>query len=490
MTGFCAGGSTLTFSNTTNSPAAGPAEAASYGCLATRPNPAWFYMQVGDSGNLSFTMSQTSNATGNGIDVDFIAWGPFPGPPPIFGPLNLNPGTQVGCSYSTAATESFSIPNAQAGMYYVVLITNFSNQPGQISLTQTNAGQNGAGTTNCDIVCPLTLGSDAVLCPGDSLTLTSTIASEPNKPATFQWKNGPNVIPGATSQTYTVTTPGTYTVIVNKPGCVANASASVTITAPPPLPLSNPQDLVICANGPAPYIYNLRSVEPAMLGSENPGDYEFNYFDNEANAIGGFFPLANASAYPSAGNQTIYLRVDKVGVCAQIYNFQLLTTQAPVLTQPQPIELCDVNNDNTEPFDLTVRNAQILGAQDPALYTITYHTGLVAANANTGSIGTPTAYDSGATTVYVRVTVTGSPNCFAVTALELILNPTPEIIVPADGFACQADGYVLPVLAVGNYFTQPGGAGTQLNAGDVITTSQTIHIYAQTGTTPNCTDQE
>ncbi|PKQ45796.1 hypothetical protein CSW08_06960 [Confluentibacter flavum] len=37
--------------------------------------------------------------------------------------------------------------------------------------------------------------------------------------------------------------------------------------------------------------------------------------------------------------------------------------------------------------------------------------------------------------------------------------------------------YILPVISNGNYFTEPGGNGTALNAGDVITTSQTIYIF-------------
>jgi gliding motility-associated-like protein len=46
--------------------------------------------------------------------------------------------------------------------------------------------------------------------------------------------------------------------------------------------------------------------------------------------------------------------------------------------------------------------------------------------------------------------------------------------------------YTLPALINGNYFTQPNGGGTPLAAGFVVTSTQTIYIYAQTGTTPNC----
>ncbi|MFD2562711.1 T9SS type B sorting domain-containing protein [Aquimarina rubra] len=63
------------------------------------------------------------------------------------------------------------------------------------------------------------------------------------------------------------------------------------------------------------------------------------------------------------------------------------------------------------------------------------------------------------------------------------------VIDPLDPVsACES--YELPNLEVGNYFTQMNGAGAQLNAGEIITTSQTIYVYAETGTTPNCFDEK
>jgi gliding motility-associated-like protein len=45
-------------------------------------------------------------------------------------------------------------------------------------------------------------------------------------------------------------------------------------------------------------------------------------------------------------------------------------------------------------------------------------------------------------------------------------------------------------LAVGNYFSGPNGTGTAYQAGDAITSSQTVYIYAQTNSVPNCTDEK
>jgi len=182
MEPFCAGGSTLTFTSATGGVPAAPGSAQNYGCLSTQPNPSWFYLQIGQGGNLEFDLSQVST-NGTPIDVDFITWGPFPGPPPIYGPTNLNSNTEVDCSYSGSAQEDISIPNAPPGAYYVVLITNFNGAAGQISLTQTNINQPGAGTTDCDIVCPLDIENDFVLCPGETSIITATIEG-----GTYVWK--------------------------------------------------------------------------------------------------------------------------------------------------------------------------------------------------------------------------------------------------------------------------------------------------------------
>ncbi len=72
--------------------------------------------------------------------------------------------------------------------------------------------------------------------------------------------------------------------------------------------------------------------------------------------------------------------------------------------------------------------------------------------------------------------------------IEVVFNDPPTADAPADVTIC--DSYTLPALSQdNNYFTQTNGGGTQLNAGDIITTTQTIFVFAQTGTTPNCTDE-
>ncbi|MBD3724917.1 MAG: hypothetical protein IE891_09120, partial [Flavobacteriaceae bacterium] len=183
-------GSIAPFPNTT-----GVASIGNPGCLGSAPNPAWFYFQVGISGDLEFSINQGSNAPNyNNQDVDFIVWGPF-NAPNCTDLFDFNAGATVNnivdCSYSIAAVENVSIPGAIAGQYYMLLVTNYSDDPGFIELNQTNLGATGAGSTNCDIVCGVSLGPDFQVCNSavTSYTMTATFNQAPTQPGTpsYSW---------------------------------------------------------------------------------------------------------------------------------------------------------------------------------------------------------------------------------------------------------------------------------------------------------------
>jgi len=72
---FCTG-TTYTYPASTNVPSLG-----AVGCLYTTPNPAWYWMQIDQPGNITIHIA-------SGGDVDFICWGPYASwlmpVPPIF----------------------------------------------------------------------------------------------------------------------------------------------------------------------------------------------------------------------------------------------------------------------------------------------------------------------------------------------------------------------------------------------------------------------
>ncbi|HSM63195.1 MAG TPA: hypothetical protein VK833_04585, partial [Gillisia sp.] len=101
---FCAGTSQFIFpnSNAANGDVSIAESGPNYRCLETQPYPAWFYLQIENSGNLNFRISQTVNSDGTGgtLDVDFIAWGPFSDGDELCGASALSLSRIVGCSYS------------------------------------------------------------------------------------------------------------------------------------------------------------------------------------------------------------------------------------------------------------------------------------------------------------------------------------------------------------------------------------------------------
>lgn len=207
---FCANQGAVSFSAGLNTSAqTGP----NYGCLFSQPNPAWYYFQVSNSGNIIIDI-----AGSGGFDVDFIAWGPFTSPNTACG--NLTGTNDVDCSFSSSPTETCVIPNAISGQYYMLLITNFSNQPQNINFSQTQ----GTGSTNCGLL-NSSVNSQSI-CPGNSATITAT--SSFTNP-TYLWSNGAttqSIIVSPTATTvYSVTISG-----LDATGTSTNISNTSTVT--------------------------------------------------------------------------------------------------------------------------------------------------------------------------------------------------------------------------------------------------------------------
>ncbi|MBN8643090.1 MAG: T9SS type A sorting domain-containing protein [Flavobacteriales bacterium] len=128
------------FANTVGTNSSGSA-----GCLGTTPNPTWFYLPVSSAGLISLQIVQTT-ASGSGLDVDYIVYGPFTDPiTPCNSPTQLSSNI-ASCSYSAAFIENPIIQNAQPGQYYLLMVTNFSNQPGLITISELGNTQ---GTIAC-----------------------------------------------------------------------------------------------------------------------------------------------------------------------------------------------------------------------------------------------------------------------------------------------------------------------------------------------------
>lgn len=221
-----------------------------YGCLSTQPAPAWYHMKIGNPGPITIYMYSTPLE-----DIDFACWGPYTDPiTPCSG--GLTDSKMVDCSYSPNPEEWCDIPNGQTGEYYILLITNFSQDSCNITFSQTA----GSGSTDCSVLPPL-VNSDSPLCVGDTLHLNAeTIAN-----ATYSW-TGPG---GFTSTEQNPVIPnvnlaqsGDYSCIINvfslsSPPAVTN----VVINDLPDASLLD-NDTTVCPGTPAYMLVNLTGAGP------------------------------------------------------------------------------------------------------------------------------------------------------------------------------------------------------------------------------------
>lgn len=205
----------------------GVSSMGSYSCLSSTPNPNWLAIGIGNSGSVHLVLTQTTNS-GNLIDVDFALYGPYSS---VSTGCPIGPSTPtVDCSYSASATEYVDISNATAGQVYILLITNFNGQSGNISL-QPNTSTPSTASINCAI----NFGATTSMTPATCGQPTGSVSVTPNggfAPYTYSWN-----LPGnPTTQSVSNVAPGTYTVTINSSpnpttGQIVNpTTANVTVT--------------------------------------------------------------------------------------------------------------------------------------------------------------------------------------------------------------------------------------------------------------------
>ncbi|MDC8003462.1 T9SS type A sorting domain-containing protein [Aureisphaera galaxeae] len=120
--------------------------------------------------------------------------------------------------------------------------------------------------------------------------------------------------------------------------------------------------------------------------------------------------------------------------------FFVVGLHAQVANQPDDIQLCDDNDDSFQIFDLTITESQILGAQSPTDFFVTYYEVEADANAGINAIAIPTSYInvSNPQSIFARLESVINGN-FDTTNFALIVLPQPAAVQPTPLIACDTD---------------------------------------------------
>ncbi|OYU78985.1 MAG: hypothetical protein CFE23_16135, partial [Flavobacterium sp. BFFFF1] len=448
------------YENTTGIP-----NASQIACLGSIPNPTYYTLHVGQTGDLAFNILQNTsfdaagNPVGTNLDVDFVAWGPFDSPDscneisftdcptcpnntndPTFYPF----GNIVDCSYDGSFTETLTIPGAVSGQFYIILVTNFNGAAGLIRLVQTNFGDADAGETVC---CDVDLGPDKSLCAESvELNALAGIQDLDNVPSTFQWFLNGSTTPIVdqdgvivTSATITVTQSGTYTV---KGSCGLNpVEDDIVVVLGPVILTTPPDDYEVCDVAPNDGLaeFDLTTLTPQVLGSLNSADYVVTYYVDEgeanadaANTIDTTVLFPNTVPYL----QTIYIRVESTALatCYSVVPVNLVVTpKADASFAYSPTQYCsDVE---------TITPSSVV---DAGVFTAT---GGLTINAATGVI-TLNGNEDGVYTI----TNTVAGDCGDTKTASITINRTPDFNVSGDMEICPLATTTITVDAVAGSF--------------------------------------
>ncbi|MDY8134261.1 T9SS type B sorting domain-containing protein [Aquimarina sp. 2201CG5-10] len=428
-------------SDCTNSSESGP----NYGCLTTQPFPAWYYLQIDEGGQLRFNIVQTANEDGTGaqLDVDFICYGPFTDP---VSPCTseLTAGNTIDCSYSPSFNEFMTIPNAIAGEFYLVLITNFSQQAGYISFQQ----ESGAGSTDCSIL-DATLGPNQDICGSGSVDLDGTT----EEAIRYEWSvfNETtmvfDVIAGETNPIYTVVASGRYRLLVeDAAGNTETDEIVITFNTIPAIE-NAPQDITLCELSSDSAEFDFTNNTSLILGTQDPAQFTITYYLSQSEADNATNPIPDV--FTTVASQ-IFARIENndLTTCFTTTSFELIIDPAPNLSETNyNYSICEAidatPNQGTLSFvdmllDLTNNSGQLVNllATDEPLnigdFIVTYHNSEAEAISGANPIPDMGLVTDG-TVLFVRVQNNQSSNptgCFNVDNIAQItisVNQIPEV---------------------------------------------------------------
>ena len=338
-----------------------------YDCLYTQPNPAWYYMRIANPGSITIHMYSTPS-----VDIDFCCWGPYStitNPSPC---SNLTQQKVVSCSYSTSATENCIIPaSAQTGDYFILVITNYSNQTCNINFSKTA----GNGTTDCGILPPM-VDNDGPYCVGETIHLTANGQAG----ASYSWSGPAGFTSNQQNPTRTNCTmamAGTYTCTITVGNQTNSATTEVDVV---PQPTANFTFTNVCRGEPTQFT-NTSTTNPS--GQQITG-YQWNFGDGQTST-----EQNPSHTFASDGPHTVTLTVScGDGLCTDTKT-QTVTVYAAPIANAGPDQTIPYNsfaqlsgsggsgtfNFRWEPYNMVAnpnaQNTQTVSLTQDQTYTLT-----------------------------------------------------------------------------------------------------------------------
>ena len=367
------------------------------GCLNTAANAAFFKLVVNQSGRLNYEISQTYTSSNLRPDVDYVTWGPFVTEEAACLAVaslstTIPDGTCPaldGCSFLLNETEFLCIPNAIACQIYIIMITNYNDQPGFIKFKQLDSQLPGSSQTACSAPVDFEY-SKKEYCKNEVINPVAILNS------------------GSVSGVYSIVPSITnFDILTGEIDLATTPAGTYVVKSNLAVPLPS---------GSCPLPFNVETSRTVII--TNPANASISYATTS---------FCNDSAVVTLPTFT--------GTTGGLYK-----------STPAGLAIDAISGAIT-PVSST-----------PAIYNVTY-----------------------------KVDAIGGCPAFETPPIQITILGIPVIVAPNTQNAC-GNSYTLPALVGGNtYHTLPGGLGTTLAAGDVLTPTapQTIYVYESNGICDN-----
>ncbi|MBK8925773.1 MAG: gliding motility-associated C-terminal domain-containing protein [Crocinitomicaceae bacterium] len=372
-----------------------------------------------------------------------------------------------------ATTGVFDASSLTVGVYnFTYTVTGVAPCPSDIAnfaITVTNLPN--AGADNNATLCNL---------PGSTLTLSTLLSgsdpggtwAETSAIPSGQFNSGTTVLDVANTSAGTYT----FTYTLAAVGPCAGDQAVFTVTIEQYADAGSDNSTAVC-NAPGSTL----NMNTLLVGNNGAGVWAETTSSGQFNTVTGVF----TSAGLTAGTYTFTYTVNAVAPCVpDVSNFTVIVIDLPQAGLDNNATLC--NSSGTTINLNTLLNGNNMGG----IWAETTSSGQF--NTGSGILDASGLATGTYTFTYTVPSVGACPGDQALFTIQVISEPS--ITDLADQSHC--DSYTLPVIGgtslTGNqgYFTGPNGTGTQVNAGTLITASTTLYLYDETGTMPNCYDEE
>ena len=446
------------------------------GCIGSSYNPSFYHMRIRIGGQFIIHMEGHDPTNPyQGRDIDFCMWGPYTEEQVASGwaCTNLTGDKIIDCCYSADPTEdvylgyepgdhthggtghgtiNYHMP--EVGEYYILMITNFSQQPCVISFTKEL--WSGPGETDCDIL-PGIVNNDGPYCVGETIHLS--VNDQMN--ASYAWV-GPD---GWTSNLQNPERPnctlemaGTYTCTTTVGSQFTTASTEVVIYEQPTPSFTA---TTVCLGQPTAF-------EGHATGA-NVANYDWSFGD------GGDASGQNVShTYAEPGTYQVTLTVTAIdGTCPGE-----ITQTVTVNAQP----IADAGPDQNLPYPGI--STQLNGSGGSSTYTYHWEPSNMVVNPNIPSPQTVTLYED---QTYILTVTNPQGGCTSTDTVTVYIGVS-ALTVSAEvspNSLCEGNSAQLQVNASGGSgdFSYSWTPTTGLNASNI---SNPVATPTQT-TTYTCT---